>query len=135
MRLAQATQRLDAARVFRTRWLPVFAYVALIFTLSAQPHLVSPLHFQNGDKVAHLCEYGVLGFLLVRAVRASYPSHGVLAVALRTLLLGLAIAAADEKFQAFIPGRESSVLDWFADSIGITLAQIVFFAVAKDEEL
>ena len=133
--MAQATQRLDAARVFRTRWLPVLAYVALIFTVSAQPHLAPPLHFQNGDKVAHLCEYGVLGFLLVRALRASYPARGALAIALLTILVGMSIAAADEKFQSFIPGRESSVLDWFADSMGITLAQIVFFAVAKDEEL
>ena len=50
--------------VFVRFWLPVVAYVGLIFTLSAQPGLQPPMHFQYADKVAHICEYGVLGFLL-----------------------------------------------------------------------
>src|SRR5262245_47241611 len=37
-------------------WLPVLTYVAMIFTLSAQPHLRPPFHFQNADKVVHMTE-------------------------------------------------------------------------------
>ena len=132
--MAQAMKPQAGSRKL-TRWLSVLAYVALIFSLSAQPHLAPPFHFQNSDKLAHLAEYGGLGFLLARAMRATLPARSAVVTALLTVLLGMGIGGTDEWFQSFIPGRESSVFDWFADSLGITFAQIVFFAVAKDEEL
>ena len=37
--------------LFMGFWLPVLAYVTVIFALSTQPHLQSPLRFPNGDKL------------------------------------------------------------------------------------
>lgn len=120
--------------LFFRYWLPVLAYVSTIFALSAQQHLSPPFHFQNSDKVMHLLEYGGLGLLLSRAIRASLPGRTWLATALLTLAVGMAVGAGDEYFQSFVPGRESSVFDWFADSTGMVFAQIAFLAMAKDRE-
>lgn len=119
-------------KLFARGWLPVVAYVALIFVLSAQPGLSPPLHFQNSDKLAHLLEYGVLGLLLARALRASSPGRSWLFTSLLALGLGLGIGAGDEWFQSFVPGRDSTVFDWLADGTGLTFAQLVYLAAARD---
>jgi hypothetical protein len=109
-------------------WLPLLAYVALIFTLSAQPHLSPPLHFQNADKLCHLGEYGVLGILLFRVVRAQGWGRRRDVAALFVLLAGMAIGGADERFQSIIPGRSCDLFDWLADSLGVGLAQVISLA-------
>ncbi len=110
-------------RLFRTRWFQVFAYVALIFTLSAQPGLHVPGTFEYRDKVAHILEYGGLGWLVYRAAIHSWPAVGSLRRVLLTILAVSAVGACDEKFQSFIPQRDSSVYDWMADTVGASLAQ------------
>jgi VanZ family protein len=114
--------------LFPRYWLPLIAYVAMIFTLSAQPHLQPPLHFQNSDKVMHLSEYGVLGLLLYRLVRAMGWASRRDVAALLVLAMGMAIGGADERFQSIIPGRSCDVFDWLADSLGVGLAQVVSLA-------
>ena len=120
---------------FAVTWLPVIVYVALIFGLSAQPNLHPPFQYQNSDKLMHLLEYGGLGLLLARALWSTRPHRPALVVVCVTLGLGMAIAGLDEKFQSLIPGRESSVFDWFADSSGLCLAQLIQLIIVKDEEL
>jgi VanZ family protein len=106
------------------RWLTVAAYVALIFLLSAQPGLHVPGTFVYRDKVAHLLEYGGLGMLVWLAARDTWPTQKPLNRAFLVLLAVMALGAIDERFQAGIPGRESSVYDWLADSSGALLAQL-----------
>ena len=125
-------ERAGGTRVAGVQWLPVLAYVGLIFTLSAQPRLVAPLDFQNSDKLIHLCEYGVLGLLLARAIRRSWPWRSIAAAALSTLVIGLAIAGCDEWFQSTVPGRDSSVFDWYADGFGLVLSQLLALALGRD---
>ena len=121
-------------RLFARYWLPLLAYVSLIFVLSAQPHLQPPFKFENSDKLMHLLEYGGLGILFARALRASFPERGWVFTSLLALGTGLAIAAGDEYFQSYIPGRESSVLDWLADGAGLTFAQLVYLAFSRDSK-
>ena len=109
-------------------WLPLLAYIAMIFTLSAQPNLHPPLHFQNSDKVIHMCEYGVLGLLLYRLVRAQGWARRRDVAALIVLGAGMAIGALDERFQFYIPGRSCDLFDWLADSLGVGLAQVISLA-------
>ncbi|NOT33602.1 MAG: VanZ family protein [Candidatus Eisenbacteria bacterium] len=116
---------------FALYWLPVLAYVALIFIVSSRPGLEPPFRFPNADKVAHLFEYGVLGLLLVRALRAHSPFRAALTGGMVALLIGFAVGAGDEFWQSFVPGRESTILDWFADALGITFAQIVYLLFRK----
>jgi VanZ family protein len=113
-------------------WAPVLAYVAVIFTLSAQPNLQPPFHFNNSDKYCHMLEYGGLGFLLSRAIRAAARLRLAHVAALVVTGLGAAIGAADEMFQSYIPGRDSSLHDWTADVAGLLLVQLLYLLFTKD---
>jgi VanZ family protein len=121
-----------ASRGFVRDWLPVLAYVAVIFTVSAQPNLSGPLHFQNSDKVSHLLEYGGLGWLLGRALRHTFGWPISARAALIAVAIGALVGGADEWFQSHVPGRDSSMLDWCADASGLVLAQVFDLVFAKD---
>lgn len=124
-------ERVGGARIWGVQWLPVLAYVALIFTLSAQPRLAPPLTFQNSDKIMHLLEYGGLGLLLARAIRRSWPWRTVASAAFTTLGVGLAIAACDELFQSTVPGRDATVFDWYADGFGLVVSQLIVLTFGR----
>lgn len=122
--MATTTERMARGSASRTRWLVVFAYVVLIFTLSAQAGLHIPGTFEYRDKVAHTLEYGGLGVLVYRAARDTWPRTPALRRALVTVLAISLLGALDEKFQSFIPGRDSTPYDWMADTFGATLGQL-----------
>jgi VanZ family protein len=115
-------------------WGPVFGYAGLIFYLSSQPHPEETLPSFVGlfsDKVLHIAEYAVLGGLCYRAFRwgtneSWQPWAGPLAVLL-TALYGIS----DEVHQSFVPFRESSWLDWLADSIGAVLGAAAIHRVPR----
>lgn len=106
-------------------WFPVLLYITLIFTLSSIPNLKIPDFPGLTDKLVHACEYGVLGFLVVRALRGTTMATSVPA-ALVALLVGMGVALADELYQAYIPGRESDPLDFAADTTGLLVAGLLF---------
>src|SRR5262249_19347587 len=118
----------------RTRWLLVIAYVALIFALSAIPGLQVPGTFEYRDKLAHVLEYGGLGWLAGQAAAGPWPGARKPLRAVLVALAASALGAADERFQAGVPGRESSAYDWMADSVGASLAQAWCAARAKRGE-
>ena len=99
--------------------LPTVLYVLVIFFFSAQPYLHAPgPEFEAKDKLAHFAEYLVLGILLFRSIgwsasREKYTNFLFLCA------VGVSIAALDEIFQSYIPGRTMSLLDWYADAAGI----------------
>lgn len=119
-------------RLFLEYWVPVLLYVAAIVSLSAQPQLRSPLQFDQADKVLHLIEYAGLGWVMVRALRVSLPRRDPLTAALVALAVGALIAVGDELFQSFVPGRDSSHLDFMADVAGLLLAQLAYMAFLRE---
>ena len=111
-------------------WLPVLVYVALIFAASSVHGLRPPqLIGSFSDKAAHAVEYGILGFLLVRAIRGSELLERSLPAGLVALIVGMAVGLTDELYQAYVPGRQSDPLDFLADSIGLVVAVVVFLAL------
>ncbi|HET9574966.1 MAG TPA: VanZ family protein [Nitrospira sp.] len=109
-------------------WLPVIAYASLIFYLSSLPHpeedLPKFLFDKLGDKLLHVIEYAVLALLCHRAFRwAAVPR-----VAQQAVLLAIVTASfygmTDEVHQAFVPFRESSWLDWVADTAGAVIGAV-----------
>jgi VanZ family protein len=109
-------------------WLPAVLYAGMIFYMSSQSHpeeqLPSFLLKDVSDKVLHAVEYAGLAVLCYRAFRrAAGPSVARQA-------LGLAIVTAsiygitDEVHQFFVPFRESSWLDWLADTAGAAVGAL-----------
>lgn len=112
-------------------WLPVLLYVTLIFVVSSMQNLQPPQLFGSfSDKLPHAAEYGILGFLLVRAIRGTELMERSLPAGLVALIIGLAVALADELYQAYVPGRQSDPFDYLADAVGMALA-ILFFLVLR----
>ena len=98
-------------------WLPVLVWAAIIFGFSSIPSLNSGLGTwdQILRKCAHMTEYAVLGYLLLRAI-----GHEVWA-----LLLGIAYSATDEFHQRFVAGRHGSPVDVAIDTIGLMIGIVL----------
>lgn len=113
--------------IFLRFWLPVLAYITLIFGVSSISDIPGPAHLKHLDKMAHLVEYGILGLLVGRSFRHSGPRF------LRNFWFGFAIIAAmavgfcDEWYQSTVPGRDRSVFDFLSDVVGATFGQLALF--------
>ncbi len=111
-------------------WLPVVLYIGLIFFVSSLENLQAPPLFGSfSDKVPHALEYGVLGFLLVRAMRGTDLVGGSVRSGLVSIIIGLVVGLSDELFQGHVPGRVSDPLDFLADSVGLALSVFVFLVL------
>lgn len=110
-------------------WFPVLLYVTLIFTVSSIQNLKVPELPGMSDKLVHACEYGVLGFLVVRALRGTGTVSTSLPAALVAILIGLVVGLADELYQAYVPGRSSDPLDYAVDALGLVISAALFLVL------
>jgi len=137
-------------------WLPVLAWMTLIFTASSDRHsyehssrLLAPLlcwlfpHISADTvglvvfiarKCAHLAEYSVFALLLWRALHKPVKNvfhpwswHEVCLV----LLLVALYAASDEFHQRFVPTRTAHVTDVFIDTAGGAAGLFVLWLVGR----
>jgi len=107
-------------------WGLVVVYAALIFFFSSRPTLPPGLGFEFfpwQDKVAHLAEYALLCWLLIRAFHFSEKFSVVNAVS-AAVILSVFYAMSDEIHQAFVPPRQCDYFDFLADSIGVAISAI-----------
>jgi len=98
------------------RFGPPLLLMAVIFFLSAQPHLSSGLGWIDlvGRKLVHMAEYGLLWVLWSRAL--GYRRRGVAAT------IVILYAVSDEYHQTFVAGRHGSPVDVLIDSAGVAIA-------------
>ena len=95
-----------------------------IFILSAQSKLPIPktVSFHGLDKLLHACAFGSLAFTLSYWFAAdkwlTKPFRYFAVVCLIAACYGIS----DEIHQIFVPGRDASIYDWFADCTGAVLA-------------
>ncbi len=106
---------------FMRYWAPVILYAGLIFTISSFPLPPPKVEIPFVDKFIHLIEYGILGFLFYRALRASRLAKQVFILA---IIFSILYALSDEIHQLFVPGREFDLWDLAADSLGAILIAI-----------
>jgi VanZ family protein len=110
-------------------WVPVVAYMALIFYLSSLPHpdedLPKFLFEKLGDKFLHMIEYAVLAVLCCRAFRRAGSFAAGYAVLFAIVTASL-YGATDEVHQAFVPFRTATWLDWVADTAGSVIGAVGF---------
>ena len=100
-------------------WLPVIAYCAIIFTLSSIPQpLPEGLEIPYLDKFLHAAEYGILSYLLIRAMRGTQIKLANRALLAAAVAIATLYAATDEFHQMFVPGRYPDVFDLLSDFSG-----------------
>lgn len=100
-------------------WLPLLAWMGLIFFLSAQPDFPHPKVSWLEDLIgigAHMFLFGVLAVLWARALHDQRRSL------LLAFLLAMLYALLDEFHQSFVPGRTADPLDLVFDGLGAALA-------------
>ena len=104
-------------------WLPVVLWAAVIFALSSVPDLGTGLGGWDLvlRKLAHAAEFGVLGMLLLRALRRELPAFAA----------GVAYAISDELHQHFVPGRRGAPLDVLIDAVGVALGVLAWRRLAR----
>lgn len=115
----------------RREWRHVAAWTLFIVVMTSVPIsaggvLERPFlldGFLEADKLVHLGLYGVLGWLVVRAVDAEGPAAPAHVAA--ALAAALAFAAVDEWHQTWIPSRSPQLVDWLADVAGLTVGATV----------
>lgn len=122
--------RRDAA----SAWALVALDAALIFGVSAMSRPPIPgglgifrfVEIYHLDKIVHMLEYGVFGWLLTRALAKTRDFSSPAALALAALALGGLYGASDEWHQSFVPLRDPSVYDWLADAAGVSAGIFVW---------
>ena len=100
------------------RWLCGITAVVMVVQvlLIAPPGYAEKLEELLWDKTIHFCYFGTMAFLAWVAAGKRGPLWIWLAVS--------AIGAADEILQAYTPGRDSDIHDWYADTLGSGLAML-----------
>lgn len=95
---------------------------------------VTRLPFQI-DKVAHLTEFFILGFLIVRAFYYGTGKKDIKHAVLTAVGIAIFFAGSDELYQIYVPGRFSSFYDFIFDIIGIAGSQLLFWYKIKSKRM
>jgi VanZ family protein len=108
-------------------YLPFLFWLITIFALSAYPKAIIPQsRYISWDKIAHLVEYAILGYLASRAAYFSGSRFLYSRWLWIGVLFGIIYAISDEYHQLYVPGRIGSPYDVVADSIGVLLGVWLF---------
>lgn len=109
-------------------WAPVFVWAALIFVYSSIPEPIPAVPgIPHLDKIIHTCEYAVLAFLLIRALkRTPEVKTAKFNACLLAVLISALYGLTDEFHQFFVPNRDMSVFDIFFDGIGATIGVLIY---------
>ena len=102
-------------------WLPVVAYMAMLFFVSSLSHIPAPPAGLT-DKHEHFFFYGILAALTLRALAKGEWSGVMRSTVLGAILISSLYGVSDEFHQRFVPGRSYEVLDMVADAVGSTAA-------------
>ena len=100
------------------RWLPVFLWGFLIFLFSSLPTIETSEIFWWDfilKKTAHIIEYGVLFYFLVRAQKQKVNWF-------LTFAFCIFYGVTDEYHQSFVPGRTAALQDIGFDTLGTLMS-------------
>ncbi len=104
-------------------WL-LCCYCGLIYWFSGQSHLPVPDVFHMQDKLIHAAAYAVMALLFWQAWHRRMPK---LWLVWMTVLFCSMYGISDEWHQSFVPGRDASVFDWLADTMGAFLLTMALY--------
>ena len=98
-------------------YLIILFFLTIILGSSIPGKSIPSSYMFSKDKLLHIIEYFVLGFLLFNCLMSKTQFPGLLC-----LTLGVVFAIMDEIYQSTVIGRFSSSFDVIADFIGLTLS-------------
>ncbi len=107
-------------------WLPLFSYCVLIFILSSFSNPFPSLQVFWNDKLLHIAEYSILGFLMARAVFSLNLQYSKCFLLMLAIVLSALYGLSDEVHQALVPGRTASVGDIMADGLGSLIGSFCY---------
>mgnify|MGYP001158225126 FL=1 len=104
----------------------VFFTLLIILGSSITGNNIPSNYFFKSDKLLHVLEYFIFGYLLITSLynKSMYPFY-------LTLFIGVTFALADEIYQSTVFGRFSSFYDVIADTIGLILSIIFYKKISK----
>jgi VanZ family protein len=112
---------------------PAIAIAIIIFILSNGPLPNLPTFgFVWEDKILHTTAYFVFGLSLIFFLISNFQNLLLKSIALIAFSIGAFYGITDEVHQLFVPGRQSDILDWVADVVGILLS-IAFIKFIKNK--
>ena len=114
---------------FANLWVPVAAYMGLIYFLSSRSSLRVARMVPDG--ILHGAEFFLLAVLVARAVSGGLLGPIPPRCYLWAFVLSAHYAVLDELHQLVVPGRVSSALDLLADMVGIDLALAAVFLLQR----
>lgn len=111
-------------------FIPLIVWAVTIFISSSiEGPSLPPLDVWSADKLIHFGVYAVLAFTSLRAFKhAGDVRHKHTRWVMGwSIIFCLAYGASDEIHQSFVTGRHASILDLFADSIGVLVVHLYFY--------
>jgi len=72
-----------------------------------------------------MVEYGILGYLVIRALIASEIKLSRFKLMILAIILATLYGATDETHQMFVPTRSSDILDLLSDFIGAVIGVLL----------
>jgi VanZ family protein len=111
----------ETVNIHRLSLLLAITWMAVLFWLSHQPSIDTPSLFSGQDKMFHAGAYGLLGILLLGAMRPGLSGYSSMQLRTSVIIASL-YGISDEFHQSLVPGRNPDVLDWAADTTGALLA-------------
>ena len=115
----------------------VVLYAGLIFFLSSQPDpfpYLKRMHKYHLDWFVHGVEYLFFSMLVFRAALAHAPRADLRLLLWVSFLAASFYGLTDEWHQSFVAGRESSIWDWAADTVGAAAGSIIYFGWQRKKE-
>ncbi|MCM1222209.1 MAG: VanZ family protein [Lachnospiraceae bacterium] len=106
------------------KWIPATLIFAVSWHLSSLEKIECMPSFRFADKVVHGICFAGLAFWVAFACGTNRMKKIPLPIAI-TSIYGII----DEFHQRFTPGRESSVFDWAADTVGAAFGSICFVLI------
>ncbi len=116
----------DGAKKFVIFWLPVIIYCVIIFAVSSMPQpLPVKVEIPFFDKFLHIVEYGILSYLLIRALTGTQLRPNKSAIIIAAVILATLYGASDEFHQIFVPGRNPDISDLLSDFAGAVITGLI----------
>lgn len=112
---------------FLRYWLPLILYAAAIFIFSSVSKPPEALSFSPYlDKLLHLIEYAIFGFLMIRALCSVGAGKSMFFLRFAAVTIAVLYGFTDELHQHFVPERSMELLDMATDGLGAFAGQLFF---------